>query len=331
MSTIVAVTSLEQLEALCGGGDVAPLGEREFSLHAPDAHLAALGSDGTLAGRCSLWWHAVPPCPGERVGLIGHYEAADGETAALLLARALGELVRHGCTLAVGPMDGNTWRRYRFVTRRGTEPPFFLEPDNPDDYPGHFLSAWFVPLARYYSNLDPDLGWSLAGAAELEERLQSEGVTFRPLGLDAFGTELERIYELSVAGFRNNFLYTPIDRSEFLEMYAGVRAVVVPELVWFAEQGDRPLGFIFAVPDVLRATTGEPSDTVIFKSMAVLPAWEGKGIGSLFLSIITEQARRKGFRRGIHALMHEANRSRMLSGHHGVEMREYTLFSRRLP
>lgn len=331
MSKIVAVSSIEQINALFGGSGIAPLGEKEFSLHAPDAHLAALDSHGMLAGRCSLWWHAAPPCPGERVGLIGHYEVRDGETAALLLARALGELDRHGCTLAIGPMDGNTWRRYRFVTRRGTEPPFFLEPDNPDDYPGHFLSAGFAPLARYYSNLDPDLGWSLAGAAELEERLKKEGISFRSLRMAEFGNELERIYEISVAGFRNNFLYTPIDRGEFLEMYAGSEAFVVPRLVWFAEQGGRPIGFIFAVPDLLRVAAGEPPDTVIFKSMAVLPAWGSRGIGSLLLSFITEQARRKGFRRGIHALMHEANRSRMLSCHHGVEMREYTLFSRRLP
>ena len=37
---------------------------------------------------------------------------------------------------AVGPLDGSTWRRYRLVTERGVEPPFFMEPDNPDDWPG---------------------------------------------------------------------------------------------------------------------------------------------------------------------------------------------------
>lgn len=330
MSEIVKITSIEQLDLVDRQGGIAPLGSREFTLHSPDAHYAVLDSGGMLVGRCSVWWNSVPPYPGEQVGLVGHYEARDAETAAVLLAHAGEELVRKGCTLAIGPMDGNTWRRYRFITRRGTEPPFFLEPDNPDDYPGHFLSAGFTPLARYYSNLDPDLGWSLAGAAKLEEKLKNEGVTFRPLKMDEFGKELDRIYELSVSGFLNNFLYSPIDRNEFLEMYSKVQAFVIPEFVWFAEQGDSPVGFIFAVPDMLRVGQGEPSDTVIFKSMAVLPAWNGKRIGSLFIAIVTEQARRKGFRRSIHALMHEENRSRLLSGHHGVEIREYTLFSRRL-
>jgi GNAT superfamily N-acetyltransferase len=330
MSIIVEVATVEQLDTVGRHGGIAPLGSREFTLHSPDTHVAVLDSGGMLSGRCSLWWHSVPPCPGERVGLVGHYEVRDGETAAELLAHACGTLIRHGCTLAIGPMDGSTWRRYRFITRRGTEPPFFLEPDNPDDYPGHFLAAGFTPLARYYSNLDPDLGWVLDGAAMLEESLENEGVQFRSLRMAEFAEELERIYQLSVSGFQGNFLYTPIGQSEFHEMYSRLQSFIIPDLVWFAEQGGSPVGFIFAVPDLLRAGPDGPSDTVIFKSMAVLPAWNRKGIGSLFLAKVSEQARRKGFRRSIHALMHEGNRSRLLSGHHGAEIREYTLFSRRL-
>ena len=45
----------------------------------------------------------------------------------------------------------------------------------------------------------------------------------------------------------------------------------------------------------------------------------------------TENARGLGYQRGIHALMHESNLSRSLSDRHGSVMREYTLFSRRLP
>ncbi len=330
MPEIVKVASIEELEALGARGGVAPLGRREFTLHAPDAHFAALDTSGMLAGRCSVWWHATPPCPGERVGLVGHYEARDATTGALLLAHACRVLADQGCTLAIGPMDGNTWRRYRFVTRRGTEPPFFLEPDNPDDYPRHFAAAGFSPLARYYSNLDPDLGWTVAGTA-LEGNRRDTGVTFRSLNPDEFEGELERLYELSVACFRNNFLYTAIDRSEFLAMYSPLRPFIVPELVCFAEREGMPVGFLFAVPDMLRVRRGEPADTVIFKSIAVLPAWNGKGIGALLLARLTEQARGRGFRRSIHALIHEDNRSRILSGHHGVEMREYAIFARRLP
>lgn len=330
MSEIMLIESAEQLASLAGRGGIVPLGADEFSRHLPNAHWLLLADEGTLAGRCSAWWKAAPLCPGERLGVIGHYEAGDAGSAGVLLAHACRELARNGCTLAIGPMDGNTWRRYRLVTRRGSEPPFFLEPDNPDVYPRHFEAAGFSSFARYHSNLDPDLGWSVSGETKLLARLRKEGITFRPLDSDDFEKELERIYGLSVDGFRNNLLYTPIGREEFLATYAKVRPFVRPELVLFAEQEGSPVGFIFAIPDMLRARRGEPLDTVILKSLAVLPAWNGKGIGPLLMSMVTRNARELGFRRAIHALMKEDNRSRALSSRHGAEIRQYTLYGRRL-
>jgi adenine deaminase len=78
--------------------------------------------------------------------VIGHYGATQEGDGVAVLEAALGELARRGCTFAVGPMDGNTWRRYRLVTDRGTEPPYFMETTNPDDWPAHYAAAGFTPL-----------------------------------------------------------------------------------------------------------------------------------------------------------------------------------------
>src|ERR1043166_31608 len=94
--------------------------------HAVDAHREVADATGRVVARCSLWWRRTPSLARHRVGLIGHYAASLPEAAGVLLERACGELASVGCTLAVGPMDGSSWRRYRFVTRFGTEPPFFL-------------------------------------------------------------------------------------------------------------------------------------------------------------------------------------------------------------
>jgi predicted N-acetyltransferase YhbS len=307
---------------------VTPLGWEERLAHAPDEHWWAVAGDDSLAGRCSLWWGRVPHLDGERPGLIGHFAARDGEAACLLLSHACRRLAESGCSVAVGPMDGTTWRRYRFVTTRGSEPPFFLEPDNPQEYPTWFEAAGFAPLARYYSNLDPDLGWGVPAA--LRGRLERNGITIRPLDPDDFDGELGRIHVISVASFRDNFLYSPISRDEFIALYTRIRPVVQPELVLFAECAGEPVGFIFAVGDQLNRRPDGSVETVIIKSLAVLPAWNGKGIGALLMAEVTAAARALGYRRGIHALMHEDNRSRSLSGHHGTVMREYTLYSRRL-
>jgi len=328
MAELIRIGTVAELESLSARGGVALLGRDELLAHAPDGHWLLLAEGGKPVARCSLWWRAVPRLAGERPGIIGHFAALDGESAAILLSHCCRELAGQGCSVAIGPMDGNTWRRYRFITRRGSEPPFFLEPDNPDEYPGYFETAGFAPLARYYSNLDPDLGWELA--EPLKERLARRGVHVRPLDPADFAAELERIYTISVAAFTNNFLYSPISRDEFMAMYTRVQSAVQPELVLFAEYRHQPVGFVFAIGDLLHGGAGGRAETVIIKSMAVLPEWNGRGVGPLLMAAVTANARALGYQRGIHALMHESNRSRGLSGHHGAMIREYTLYSRRL-
>src|SRR4051794_16982458 len=78
---------------------------------------------GVLAARCSLWWNDVPALGDDRLGVIGHFGALHRDAAVAMLDAARTELGREGCTRAVGPMDGNTWRRYRLVVERGAEPP----------------------------------------------------------------------------------------------------------------------------------------------------------------------------------------------------------------
>lgn len=330
MRTVLHISAVEDLPGEGAPADIDTLKPEEFVAHNPDLHLVLLDS-GTIRARCSLWWSSVPLLAGKRAAYIGHYEAIDAADSAELLDDACRTLASHKAAVAIGPVDGNTWHRYRLVTRRGDEPPFFLEPDNPEAYPQYFAAAGFSPLARYYSSLNEHPEMSVNLPEGLVSRMEREGVVIRQLDVSAFMAELARIHELSVASFRNNFLYSPISREEFVSMYAKVQPYVHPELVLFAELQERPIGFIFAIPDMLRVQSGQPADTVILKSMAVLPEWNGHGIGARLVADVTDNARQLGFKRAIHALMHEDNRSRGMSSRYCREIRQYTLFSRNLP
>ena len=117
----------------------------------------------------------------ETPGAIGHFAALDEPATMKLLGTACDQLRVNGCTCAVGPMDGNTWRPYRLVTERGREPPFFLEPDNPDEWPRWFAACGFLPLAQYYSAVNDDLTVEARRLAGTAARLEREGVRLRPL------------------------------------------------------------------------------------------------------------------------------------------------------
>ena len=300
-----------------------------LSTHRPDTHWVALEDKDHASGRLSLWWSNPPKHSNGRLGLVGHFSASNPNTAQALLKRAFQQLSAAGCTMAVGPMDGNTWRRYRFVTERGNEPSFFLEPDNPDEWPLWFEVAGFTPLAHYFSAINNDLSAQDPRLAKSQERTEREGIKLRQLSPRNFSEELARIYAVSVASFTDNFLYTPIAEKEFLTQYEVLRERIRPELVIMAEQGSQPAGFAFAIPDFLQAKHG-PVDTVVLKTLAVVPAHRSVGLGDVLLECCQQAARALGFRRVIHALMHENNLSRRISAHYATPFRRYTLFARKL-
>jgi len=160
--------------------------------------------------------------------------------------------------------------------------------------------------------------------------LQATDVTIRPLALEQFDTELERIHALSLVAFQRNFLYSPISQAEFLTQYRQVRPYVQPELVLLAEQGEKLVGFLFAVPDWLQAQRGETVDTVIIKTVAVLPGRAYAGLGNVLVARVQAIAHALGYRRAIHALMHDSNNSRNLSDRYARSIRRYTLYARKL-
>lgn len=297
--------------------------------HHADAHVLLLQND-VIVARCSLWWTQAPPLPGQQLGIIGHFAAATVPAAHELLAAAGAELRQHGATLAVGPMDGTTWRRYRLLTERGLEPPFFLEPDNPDDWPEGFVAAGFAPFAVFFSALNDDLTVEDPRIPRTVARLESSGVTFRALQPEDFRVELERIYAVSRLSFQGNFLYTPVAETDFIAQYEPVRGKIRPDLVIFAERQGRTVGFVFAIPDLAQAGRGQEVDTVVLKTVAVLPGRTFAGLGNVLVAKCQQAARAQGFRRVIHALMHESNNSLNLSGHYARPFRRYTLYSRPL-
>src|SRR5688572_3456780 len=202
------------LEEMLRGYDGALTLLDEFSRHGADAHLLAAGA------RCSIWWGKAAEIVNEKVGLIGHYEARDEEAGVSVLEAACGELKRRGCTLAIGPMDGSTWNRYRLVSEFGEERPFFLEPWNPETYPEYFRRAGFGGLASYSSALNMDLGFEDPKNEIVRRRVAEAGIRIREIEPGDFEGELRRIFEVCVVAFRRNFLYTPIGEGEFLAQYA---------------------------------------------------------------------------------------------------------------
>jgi GNAT superfamily N-acetyltransferase len=280
--------------------------------------------------RCTIWWDTVPNYPPEKLGVIGHFQTQSPEAGSSILEHAVQRLREAGCTLAVGPMDGNTWRSYRVLTERGAEPPFFMEPDNPDTWPPAFDLAGFSTLATYSSLLVTDLTRRDPRTARTLDRLQRDGVTIRQLDPARFEDDLRSIYQVSIVSFSENYMYTELSESAFLNQYTPYKEKIRPELVLIAEHDGQPVGYLFAIPDYAEAVRGEPVRTVIGKTLAILPGRRYAGLGVVLADLLHERSHAMGFIRLIHALQHESNKVRNMSNHFGSVMRRYTLYSRTL-
>ena len=323
------VVSPDDMARFCAADDGTPLDPASLVASGADEYWLLGDASGAVA-RCSLWWSATPAYQQHRVGLIGHY-ASDDTLADALLSLACDQLRQAGCTLAVGPMDGSAYNRYRLVTERGSEPPFLLEPQNPITWPAHFTDNGFTPLAQYYSALQEDLTVTDPRIPEIERQVRAAGVRVRSLDASDFEGELRRVYPVVAAGFAQALLANPIGEAAFVAQYRPLASLLAPELVQIAETDERVVGFLLVVPDWLQAQRGEPIDTAVVKTIAVLPEYTRRGLAILLCERAQMAAHALGYTRAIHALMHEGNVSRHLSvTHHGRIIRRYTLYMKEL-
>lgn len=291
-----------------------------------DARITITGNDGQTLAAASIWWNDTPIHQGKPIGTIGDFHAVNSEATRYLLEAATIHLRDNGAPIAIGPMDGNTWKNHRFVTETNGWPPFLLEPENPPEYPDWWRQTGFSELSHYSSSIIP-LDGSTTVPPALRQRILSSGVSIESLDPARFEDELRAIHSLSLKSFSNNFLYTPLPEGDFLEAYLKIRTHIDPDLVQIARKGGTIAGFVFGISDL--AATSKPA--LIVKTLAVDPLARTAGLGSLLVDELHLTGFQKGFTVAIHALQHGSNTSLKITGrHHGTAFRRYALFSKTL-
>lgn len=295
-----------------------------------DAFWVAFDTSKQPLGQCAVWWQQTPSYRQERVGLIGHYQAANAAVARSLLSVACECLAKHGCTIAIAPMDGNSWQRYRVVLEGETEPPFLLEPEYPQAVMTQLQDQGFGAIAQYWSGLNSDLTVTDPRTNRVRERLAAIGVQIRSLDLTHWETELSRIYPLILRCFRQHFLFRPIPESEFIGQYQSLLPYIQPEFVFIAEHQEKPVGVLFALPNWLEVRRGQALQTIILKTIAVLPERQYAGLGKVLIDQCHQTAAQAGYQRAIYALIQEQNPSLNLVRSSATTIRRYAVLAKAL-
>jgi GNAT superfamily N-acetyltransferase len=283
----------------------------------------------------------------ETAATIGGFEALDDpEACQVLLATAEAWLQERGAKRVLGPMDGDPWHRYRFVLEPHRAPPFLKEPWNPSYYPARWEACGYQVVDRYTSSRIPQPEAAAANLEPYRRRVCRQGYRFRELDPKRLADELALMYRLSVEIFSTNRHYRAISQDEFIDLYAGVRPLLLPGLCQFCYAPDgTPVGFVFCYPDyadAVRAMRGKRhlvakcrfllsrrrAHRVCIKSLGVLPAYRGTGVGPALMGVAFAQTVAHGYEEALMCLMHAVNDSRRLDGGCSEPFRDYVLYTK---
>jgi len=250
---------------------------------------------------------------------IGDFHCDDAASGARLLGDIAAALTAEGFDAVIGPMDGDTWHRYRVVSESDGSPPYLLEPVSDPGSHEAFLAAGFAPISHYMS------ARGLLQDAIAPEAPQIAGITVTRWDGTRSEALFDRLFESSTGAFARNYFFKPITKEAFLKLYEPIIPLIDPRHVLFArDPGGNLVGFLFGIPDRLE---GPQPKTVILKTYASgLP-----GVGHLLADTFHREALALGYAQVIHALMHESNVSLQRSKRYGAHVfRRYALMGRRL-
>jgi GNAT superfamily N-acetyltransferase len=235
---------------------------------------------------------------GRPVGLLGFFESKDDISAATaVLGAAVNWLRERGATIVRGPINYSTWNDYRFRTLC-TEPgvSFAGEPFHPDYYPRLWEAAGFRVATNYGSYWFGDLDAMIERYAPRVAASVDAGVEIRSLRVG----DLPMLYQLAISGFRNAYMYSPIEPDEFASIYGADRAAESSATSFVAVHDGKPIGFQYNFIASL------PSGPVgVAKTIAVSPEARGRSTYHALMSASYRSFLDAGMTRAIAALIHE--------------------------
>ncbi|HEY9384914.1 MAG TPA: hypothetical protein VIP80_15500 [Gemmatimonadales bacterium] len=268
--------------------------EAEYFLAERDGQV--VGRIAAIANRLHNEFHH------DKVGFFGFFECVnDPAVAGALLDRTAAWLRQRGFDTMRGPASFSTNDESGVLIDGFDTPPALMMPHNPPYYLALLEGAGF----RKAKDLLVYQGGSEAGAVPVPERLargtelirRRAGLTVRPLRMNDFAGEVERIKDLYNRCWERNWGFIPMTEHEIDHLAKQFKPVVVPELAPFLEKDGQPVGFALALPDlnvVFRKNRSGRMFPVVLKLLWALKARKIRRLRILLLGILPEY-RGKGF------------------------------------
>ena len=276
-------------------------------------------------GSATCYFKNTPKVEGKIVGAIGEFEASNLEIGLELLKNCEAILKEKGCNLIVGPMNQNTWHKYRALTYTTDEPKFILENVNPIEDTEIFEKAGFNQEYIYTSTKGKIEDYEKPKFESfIAEKIKKQNITIRSFNKQNYIEDLKKIYSVALPSFYKNPFYTPISEEDFLKQYEPYISMFDEDLILIAEKDSIPVGFIFALPNY-------DKKTLVLKTVAVLKEYQKYALGNYIFFKLHKIALEKGYENWIFAFMYNANPSQKSAKRQSTKLiRKYGLFTKEI-
>jgi hypothetical protein len=196
-----------------------------------------------------------PTAPVE--GFFGFFDSIDcPEVATALVDAAAGWLRARGAAEMIGPASPSQNYEYGILVEGHERPHGYLLAYQPPYYQRLLEGASLVKakdmLAATHDANDPEQrsrrkAWR--SRAEQVEQSKDRGIVVRALDPERFDDEVNTAVGLFNAVLSRHWGHVPLSLGELADLARGLRHVIIPDLVFFAERGGQPVGILVGLPD----------------------------------------------------------------------------------
>jgi ribosomal protein S18 acetylase RimI-like enzyme len=204
---------------------------------------------GRIAGIVDEHYNRVVGIPS---AFFGFFECLDDARACHRLFQALSDWANQKrLTRILGPMNPTTNDECGLLVEGFDSPPVFMMTYNPPYYlplieaegfaKAKDLLAFYIDLSRIPMDRLSRL------ASKVKER--NPVISLRPVLKKTLNADIVKVKDIYNAAWQDNWGFVPMTDAEVDFMAARLKPLLMEGLIWLAEAGPEPVGFLLALPD----------------------------------------------------------------------------------
>ena len=190
--------------------------------------------------------------PNEPAAFFGFFEAVkDAAVSHRLFETVFGWTRQAGLQRVLGPMNPTSNDECGLLIDRFDSPPVLMMTYNPRYYVTQVEAAGFSKAKDLLAfNMDlAKIPMDRLSRIAAKIKARNPNLVFRPLRRKTLQQDLAKVKEVYNAAWQANWGFVPMTDAEVDFMAARLKPLLMEGLIWLAEAGTEPVGFLLALPD----------------------------------------------------------------------------------